>query len=106
MIQKCANPKCDVEFLYVSRGRLFSFELRHPAVPCRDVPPAICERKPSHATIHFWLCENCSSKLSLHFTMETGLSVVAVSGTAGSHGASKPLDPSMPPRTAFGLRSA
>ena len=97
MIQKCANPECDVEFRYASRGRLFSFELRHPAALCRDVPPAICERKPSHATIHFWLCENCSSKHSLHFTMGTGLSVVAVSGTAGSRRTSESLEPSMPP---------
>ena len=102
MIQKCANPECDAEFLYVSRGRLFSFELRHPIAPCRDVPPAICERKPSHAAIHFWLCENCSSTLSLHFTMKTGLSVVAVSETAGSRGTSESLKPSLPPEADLG----
>jgi len=106
MIHKCANPECDVEFRYVSRGRLFSFELRHPTAPGRDVPTAVCERKPSHATIHFWLCENCSSKLSLHFTMKTGLSVVAVSETAGSRETSESLKPSLPPKVGLGLRSA
>ena len=102
MIQKCANPECDAEFRYVSRGRLSSFELRHPIAPCRDIPPAICERKPSHAAIHFWLCENCSSTLSLHFTMKIGLSVVAVSETAGSRGTSESLKPSLPPEADLG----
>ncbi len=106
MIQKCANPECDAEFRYVNRGRVFSFEIRHPAAPCRDVPLAICERKPSHATICFWLCENCSSKLSLHFTMKTGLSLVTVPETAGSHGAPETLKPYMPSQGALGLRFA
>jgi hypothetical protein len=90
MIQKCANPECGAEFRYVSRGRLCSFELRQPIAPCRDVPPAICERKPSHAAI------------SLHFTMKTGLSVVAVSETAGSRGTSDSLEPSLPPEADLG----
>ena len=76
MVQKCANPQCDAEFRYASRGRVFSFELRNPQAPCHDVPRAICERKPSHATIYFWLCERCCSKFTLRFAMETGLSVV------------------------------
>lgn len=104
MIQKCANSECDAEFRYVSRGRLFSFELRNPTAPCHDVPANICERKPSHATIHFWLCENCSSSLTLCFTRETGLSVV--SKTAGSGEASKSLKSSVAPRVALGGRSA
>lgn len=103
MIQKCANPECDTEFRYASRGRLFSFEIRHPAAPCRDVPLTICERKPSHATIHFWLCENCSSKLSLHFTREAGVSVTAISEPLGLCRTSKVMKPSQP---ALGPRSA
>jgi hypothetical protein len=106
MIQKCANPECEAEFRYISRGRLFSFELRNPTAPCRDVPRAICEKKPSHATIHFWLCENCSSKLKLHFTMKTGLSVVAVPETAGLRGMPGSSEPSISPRATLGRRSA
>lgn len=106
MIQKCANPECDAEFRYVSRGRLFSFELRHPAMPCRDVPSAICERKPSHATINFWLCGNCSSKFSLHFTREAGLSVTAIPEPLVLCRTLEALNPSMPSQPALGARSA
>lgn len=84
MVQKCANPQCDAEFRYVSRGRLFSFELRNPGAPCHDVPQAICERKPSHATVSFWLCEGCCSHFTLQFARETGLSVVPIRGKTGS----------------------
>lgn len=77
MVQKCANPQCEAEFRYASRGRVFSFELRNPKPPCHDVPRAVCERRPSHAIVHFWLCEGCCSKFKLQFTMETGLSLVA-----------------------------
>lgn len=77
MIRKCSNPACDAEFLYAGRGRLFSFEVRHPEAPCRDVPRAICERKPSHATVNFWLCERCCSQFTLQFTTDTGLTVIA-----------------------------
>jgi hypothetical protein len=77
MVQKCSNPECEAAYHYASRGQLFSFEIRHPAAPCRDVPTAICEKHPSHATIHFWLCDTCSQTLSLRFSMNDGLSVVA-----------------------------
>lgn len=106
MTQKCANPECNAEFRFASRGRVFSFELRKPIAPCRDVPPAICKKKPSHAAIHFWLCENCSSRLSLRFTMETGLSIVAISKPNGSDDISESLKRSTPPPAAQGLRSA
>lgn len=84
MIQKCANPECDAKFLYANRGRIFSFDLRHPVAPCRDVPVAICEKHPSHATINFWLCDVCASKLNLHFTRETGLTFTTIPTTSTS----------------------
>lgn len=76
MIGKCSNPECNAEFRYASRGRLYSFEVRNPRQPCHDVPPAICERKPSHATVNFWLCDNCCARFSLQFSIHTGLMVV------------------------------
>ena len=84
MIQKCANPECGSEFRYSNRGRLFPFEIRHPKAPCRDVPSAICSMKPSHATILFWLCENCAPRFTVRFTPETGLSIAAFPRSQGS----------------------
>jgi len=83
MIQKFANPERNAEFCYVSRGRVYFIETRRPTAPCRNVRPVICEKKPTHTTIYFWPYENRSSKRILHFTMKTGLSVVAVSGARG-----------------------
>jgi len=77
MIHKCSNPACDAEFRYASRGRVYSFEVRNPHQPCHDIPRAICERKPSHATVNFWLCEKCCSRFTLRFSSQTGLVVVA-----------------------------
>lgn len=83
MIQKCSNPECNVEFRYASRGRIFSFELRNPTAPCHDVPRAICERNPSHATVSFWLCEVCCSMFTLQFTMRHGLSLITANPASG-----------------------
>jgi len=85
MVRKCANPECEAEFRYASRGQLFSFEIRHPVAPSRDVPTAIGEKHPSHALIHFWLCDNCSQTLSLRFSMNAALSVVAKLPDSRSH---------------------
>lgn len=91
MVQKCSNPECDAEFRYASRGRLFSFEVRNPSAPCHDVPRAICEKKPSHATVSFWLCERCCSKFTLQFSSQAGLSLVASHGRA--HSIPRPIEP-------------
>lgn len=76
MVDKCANPLCPSLFRYFGKGRLFAFELRSPTRPCRDVPPAICEKHPSHAMVCFWLCEDCSRKLTVTFSAGEGMQVV------------------------------
>jgi hypothetical protein len=76
MVGKCANPLCDSTFRYFGQGRLFAFELRSPSLPCRDVPRAICEKHPSHATVCFWLCECCSCDLTVTFSASEGMQVV------------------------------
>lgn len=82
MLQKCSNPECNAEFRYASRGRIFSFELRNLTAPCHDVPRAICESRPSHATVSFWLCERCCSKFTLQFTMRSGFSLIAANAAS------------------------
>ncbi len=78
MIRNCANPNCDAEFRYSYEGRLFPYEIRNPAQPCRDVPAVICEKKPGHATVYFWLCGPCCDRLTLQFTLRTGVNLVPV----------------------------
>lgn len=54
MLAKCTNPSCFRPFLHLNEGRLFRLE----------IDPA---RKPSakEATEYFWLCDDCSSELTL-----------------------------------------
>jgi hypothetical protein len=76
MISKCANPVCHVEFRYLRAGRLYRLDLRRPVEPCKDVPNAICAAKPSHASIFFWLCHDCSLEYTLQFSRHQGISVL------------------------------
>ena len=77
MISHCANPDCRLPFHYLRGGRLYRFDIRHPSTPCSDVPNAICNTNPSHATVFFWLCEQCSSQYSLRFNIRTGISLIS-----------------------------
>jgi len=76
MISHCANRACALPFHYLRGGRLYRFDLKAPSTPCADVPNAICSQKPSHATVFFWLCEQCSKRYSLHFDVREGTRLV------------------------------
>lgn len=86
MISHCANPDCGVPFHHLRGGRLFRFELKSPNLPCKDVPNAICSQKPSSATVYFWLCKNCCSRLSLKFDPLNGVSLRPVSDSVQALG--------------------
>ena len=77
MIRECANPDCNAEFLYAHEGQLFSYEIRNPKEPCRDVPAAICKKKPGRAVVYFWLCEQCCERFTLHFTISSGVTLIS-----------------------------
>ncbi len=87
MISHCANPDCKLPFHYLKGGRLYRFDLRHPSAPCTDVPNSICSRKPSHAAVFFWLCEQCSLKHSLKFNVREGLTLAPLTKAVKRHGA-------------------
>jgi hypothetical protein len=62
MTSHCANPDCAVPLRLLRDGRLYQFEVR-PQSPKERVPFATHSRSLSH----FWLCGECSSKLTLVF---------------------------------------
>jgi hypothetical protein len=63
MVSHCANPACGAPLRYLRDGRLFQFEVRP-----RDARGASTEPlKPPRTVSHFWLCGQCSSKLTLVF---------------------------------------
>ncbi len=82
MISRCSNPRCEEPFHYL-RGKLYRFDLQHPLEPCKDVPNAICASKPSHASVYFWLCRDCSRRYSLAFSPKEGVSIVPLGPTGG-----------------------
>lgn len=78
MISHCANRACALPFHYLRGGRLYRFDLKEPRRPCADVPNAICNSKPSYASVFFWLCEGCSAKYALRFNVREGVRLVAL----------------------------
>jgi hypothetical protein len=84
MISHCANPDCKVAFHYFRGGRLYRFDVRRPVEPCKDVPNAICEVKPSQASIYFWLCHDCSLEYTLQFSRDHGISILPLQQPRGS----------------------
>jgi hypothetical protein len=60
LISKCANPDCGKPFRYFRGGKLFIRETSGPMVKTMDG-----QEKASHRLEHFWLCEQCSSKMTV-----------------------------------------
>lgn len=59
MTSHCANPDCAVPLRLLRDGRLYQFEVRPQA-------PKVPANSSRHLS-HFWLCGECSSKLTLVF---------------------------------------
>jgi hypothetical protein len=67
MISSCANPACHKPFHYLRSGRLYRFDSRASTAADGDVVNAVYKITPSHKSVFFWLCKECSSKVSLSF---------------------------------------
>ena len=71
MVSKCANPACNVPFLYFHQGKLFrrqSAAALHRASPNES-------RKPMRQLEFYWLCNDCAEKMTLAFEEGAGISV-------------------------------
>jgi hypothetical protein len=75
MLSKCANPDCSTPFLYLHQGRLFRIEV--VAKQDRVKPgPVGSEKKPVRRIEYFWLCDSCSSRLTVAYEREVGVATV------------------------------
>ena len=63
MFSTCANPDCATPFDY-HRGEFFRFHNDH----MNDAPDT-----KSHSVQHFWLCECCCEKYTLHYEKRRGV---------------------------------
>jgi hypothetical protein len=67
MISRCANPACNKPFHYLPGGRLYRFDSRKTAAAPKDLVNAMYTLSPGQLSVFFWLCQECSSDLSLRF---------------------------------------
>lgn len=68
MLSKCANPKCNASFQYLSEGKVY--ELRYsqqPIVPSLTVNAKLTttSKKMPQRLERFWLCAECSTTMTL-----------------------------------------
>jgi hypothetical protein len=76
MISKCANPSCSTSFLYLHEGKLFRIDMEavtdgHTTF---GVDPEL--KKPVRRTEFFWLCHECSRKMTLGFEKGVGVKTI------------------------------
>lgn len=76
MLHKCANPACSNPFRRLSEGKLFQVETEYlaPAGNDRKIQSHL-GRLPRRVE-HFWLCNQCSSFLTLTFEKGRGMITV------------------------------
>ncbi|HKN37115.1 MAG TPA: hypothetical protein VJX16_28060 [Terriglobales bacterium] len=75
MLSKCANPACSTPFLYLHQGKLFRIEV--DAKPDRVKPgPVGSEKKPVRRTELYWLCDSCSSRMTVAYEQNVGVATV------------------------------
>ena len=77
MLAKCANPTCSAPFRRLTEGKLFQVETKYfPASESRHALPSKRGRMLRHHIERYWLCDNCSSTLTLTFEQGRGISTI------------------------------
>ena len=75
MLSKCANPGCSASFLYLHQGKLFRLETNGNGDDA-DVDVADPHGKNSSRRLeYFWLCDDCSSLMTVSFKKGVGVTV-------------------------------
>ena len=78
MLSKCANPECSTQFRRLRDGKLFQVQAEYFPRPPRKEGPQ--NRRPSRHVEHYWLCNDCSLRLTLALDRERGMIMVPLSG--------------------------
>lgn len=72
VLHKCANPACGANFRDLNRGKLFAVENPFPA----PLAALQTRKRPSRHVEHYWLCDRCSSALTLVFEPGRGIATM------------------------------
>ena len=73
MLNRCANPECRTRFRKLEDGKLFLLEAEATA---GEGAERRGESRTERRLEHYWLCDPCSSVLTLSFERERGVVVV------------------------------
>ena len=76
MLYKCANPVCAKPFRRLDEGKLFQVEMEYFPASERYALPAKRGRMLRHHIERYWLCDSCSSTLTLTFEQGRGISTI------------------------------
>ena len=74
MVSKCANPDCSAPFRYFHTGKLFRADTAF-GFDRRAMDQDAEQRKSPRRLEFFWLCEDCSGKMTLSFDRDSGVTV-------------------------------
>jgi len=74
MLHKCANSACSNLFRFLSQGKLYQVETEYLNPPSRNF--RIRDGKGRRRVEHYWLCDECSSFLTLAFEKGRGMIIV------------------------------
>lgn len=83
MLRKCANNTCSNPFRRLSEGKLFQVETEYSAPAPVPKLRASGSTRPLHRIEHYWLCDECSSFLTLTFEKGQGMITIPLPGAAG-----------------------
>jgi hypothetical protein len=106
MLDKCANPICPNPFRRLNQGQLFRVEQRSYAAVTTSPLAAARRIRPRRRVEHYWLCDQCSSTLTLIFEKECGMLTVPLSVTKRNPAAERgPADETQRPLSNIGQHS-
>jgi hypothetical protein len=75
VLNKCANSICPTPFRRLSHGKLFRVERKAFVAGLAGLRPTRRSRLRRRVE-HYWLCDQCSSELTLIFEKEHGMLTV------------------------------
>jgi hypothetical protein len=81
MLYKCANEACSTPFRRLREGKLFQVETEYFAQP--QAGSGARRTRPWRRVEHYWLCDTCSSFVTLTFDRERGVITVPLPDGVG-----------------------
>jgi hypothetical protein len=83
MLHKCANPACSNIFRRLSEGKLFQVETEYVDPSSAGKSGATRNPRGTRKVEHYWLCNECSSFLTLTFERGQGMITVPLPANGG-----------------------